>query len=119
MQMMPGGQYLDFAFSPDGTQIYYLTSDYGGPNSTLVRIPLFGGKPQIILKNVFSPPAVSPDGKRIAVITGNAGLTILNENGELENTFESLIPQLYSGGVEFADVLVARRRTHRHLRKKR
>ncbi len=92
VQTMPGGQYLDFAFSPDGTQIYYLTSDYGGPNNTLARIPLFGGKPQILLRNVFSPPAVSPDGKRIAIITGNVGLTILNENGELENTFESLIP---------------------------
>ena len=92
VQIMPGGQYMDFAFSADGTQIYYLTPDYGGPNNTLARIPLFGGKPQIILRNVLSPPAVSPDGRRIAIITGNTGLTILNENGEPENTFESLIP---------------------------
>ena len=92
VQIMPGGQYMDFAFSADGTQIYYLTSDYGGPNNTLVRIPLFGGKPQIILRDVLSPPAVSPDGGRIAIITGNAGLTILDENGESENMFESLTP---------------------------
>ena len=92
VQIMHGGQYLDFAFSADGRQIYYLTPDYGGPNNTLARIPLFGGKPQIILRNVLSPPAVSPDGKLIAIITGNAGLTILNEYGETENTFESLMP---------------------------
>ena len=92
VQIMPEGQYLDFAFSSDSTQIYYLTSDFGGPNSSLVRIPLFGGKPQIITKNVISPPAVSPDGKRIAVIKADSGLTVLNENGETESAFETLVP---------------------------
>lgn len=92
VQIMPGGQYLDLAFSSDGTQIYYLTSDFGGPNATLVRIPLFGGKPQMIAKNVFSPPAVSPDGKRIAVIKAESGLTILDENGETGHSLESFKP---------------------------
>ena len=96
VQIMPNGQYMDFAFSPDGTQIYYLTSDYGGPNSTLVRIPLFGGKPQIILKNVISPPAVSPDGKRIAVLKPGVGLVILSENGAAEDIFEPLISHFTS-----------------------
>jgi Tol biopolymer transport system component len=93
VQIMPGGQYMDFAFSPDGKQIYYLTSDQGSSNSTLVRIPLFGGKPQEVLKNVLSPPAVSPDGRRIAVIKGDSNLTILDENGETGNLITSFESQ--------------------------
>jgi len=91
VQIMPDGAYLDLAFSSDGKQIYYLTTD-GVPNSTLVRIPLFGGKPQIILRNAISPPAVSPDGKRIAVIKSDSGLVILDENGESVSTLDSLKP---------------------------
>lgn len=92
VQIMPIGEYLDLAFSSDGKQIYYLTSAYGGSNFTLVRIPLFGGKPQIITKNVISPPAVSPDGRRIAVFKAGSGLTVLDENGETETAVELLKP---------------------------
>lgn len=90
VEIMPGGEYLDFAFSADGRQIYYLTSDQNSPNSTLERIPLLGGKPQEILKNVISPPAVSPDGKRIAAFKGDTGLTVTDENGEPIYPHESL-----------------------------
>lgn len=91
VQIMPDGVYMDLAFSSDSKQIYYLTTTLGGPNRTLVRIPLFGGKPQIILKNAVSPPAVSPDGKRIAIIKYDNGLVVLDENGgETSNSFDSL-----------------------------
>lgn len=92
VQIMPEGEYLDSAFSSDSTQIYYLTTEFGGPNYTLVRIPLFGGKPQIISKNIVSPSAVSPDGRRIAFIKFNSGLTVWDENGEAGNLFASFAP---------------------------
>lgn len=88
VQIMPPGVYLDLAFSSDGTHIYYLTN-YGDANSTLARIPLFGGKPQIIAKNVISPPAISPDGKRIAFIKGDTGLNVLDESGETNFLLEA------------------------------
>lgn len=92
VQIMPeSSEYADMAFSSDGKQIYYLTAAFGGSNLTLVRIPLFGGKPQIILKNVVSPPAISPDDKRIAIIKMGSGLVTLDENGEsVVTTFDSL-----------------------------
>ncbi|HMS38777.1 MAG TPA: hypothetical protein PKE69_01025 [Pyrinomonadaceae bacterium] len=103
VQIMPeSSEYSDLAFSSDGKQIYYLTSVFGGPNLTLARIPLFGGKPQIILKNVVSPPAISPDCKRIAIIKLDTGWP-----------FHDLRQAV------FADVLVAGQRARRHLRKKR
>lgn len=80
VQIMPSGVYLDLAFSSDGTHIYYVTN-FGDANGTLVRIPLFGGKPQIIVKNIISPPAISPDGKRVAIIKGDTGLNVLDESG--------------------------------------
>lgn len=92
VQIMPDGEYLDFAFSADGRQIYYLSSEFGGSNNTLVRIPLFGGKPQVIAANVISPPAVSPAGGKIAVIKSDSGLTVLDENGESEILLESYPP---------------------------
>ncbi len=82
VQIMPEGDYVSFAFSSDSRQIYYLTADPRRSNNTLERIPLLGGKPQEILKNVISPPAVSPNGKLIAVFKGDTGLTIVDENGE-------------------------------------
>lgn len=92
VQIMPDGEYLDLAFSADGKQIYYLTSEFGGSNNTLVRIPLFGGKPQIIAANAISPPAVSPVGGKIAVITSGNGLTVLDESGETGILVESFPP---------------------------
>lgn len=91
VKIMSGGVYMDFAFSADGKRIYYLTSDFGGPNNKLVSIPLFGGKPQVVLENVLSPPAVSSSGK-IAVISGSKGFTVLNENGVTETSIETLMP---------------------------
>ncbi len=95
VQIMPDNnrQYMDFAFSSDGRQIYYLTTEQDSPNNTLERIPLLGGKPQEILKNVTSPPAVSPDGKRIAVLSGTARLIVVDEAGEPVYSSDSLKAQ--------------------------
>lgn len=92
VQIMPDGTYFDLAFSPDGTQIYYNTGNIRDhPNGTLYRIPIFGGKPQEVLRNVISPLAISPDGKQIAVVKGDVGFTVIDENGkEAGNLLEPL-----------------------------
>ena len=61
--------YGDLAFSPDGNYIYFSKDD--GSSSDLFRAPLFGGSPQMILRNVFSNIAFSPDGRRIAYVRAN------------------------------------------------
>ena len=64
--------YKGLQFSLDGKWIYYLTTRKNVPNHTIVRVPAFGGTLQELMQNVISPPAVSPDGKLVAFIRGQA-----------------------------------------------
>src|ERR1700687_3137828 len=61
------------AFSPDGNYIYFLKSvDREGCdwNFDLYRAPVFGGTPQVVLRNVAAI-TFSPDGKRMAYVRIN------------------------------------------------
>jgi eukaryotic-like serine/threonine-protein kinase len=58
------GEMIGIAFSPDGSYVYYATKQ--GGNGTLYRVPFVGGEPKVVLNDIDSPIAFSPDGKHFA-----------------------------------------------------
>lgn len=69
------GQYLGLNFSRDGDYVYFRTLERGtketDSGTTLYRMPVFGGTPQTVQRDVDSTPVFSPDGKRMAYMRMN------------------------------------------------
>jgi eukaryotic-like serine/threonine-protein kinase len=60
------GVYRDFDFSPDGNYFYFRKASTSVEDGfDLFRAPVLGGNPQIVVRNIDSNAAFSPDGKRI------------------------------------------------------
>jgi eukaryotic-like serine/threonine-protein kinase len=68
-------QYAALRFSPDGSHIYLShTQLVSGPASQeydLYRIPVLGGTPQLLVKDVDTTPSFSPDGRRFVFVRAN------------------------------------------------
>jgi len=68
-------QHSALRFSPDGSHIYYShTQLASGPASQeydLYRIPVLGGTPQLVVKDVDTNPSFSPDGQRFVFVRAN------------------------------------------------
>ncbi len=68
-------QYSALRFSPDGNHIYFShTQLVSGPASQeydLFRIPVLGGTPQLLVKDIDTNPSFSSDGRRFAFIRAN------------------------------------------------
>jgi len=89
-------QYSALRFSPDGGHIYYShTQLASGPASQeydLYRIPVLGGTPQQVVKDVDTNPSFSPDGQRFAFLRANDPdpgkfhLIIANADGSSEKS---------------------------------
>jgi serine/threonine protein kinase len=63
--------YQSLAFSPNGDYIYFLrATDQVNLVSDLLRAPVLGGTPQVIVQNVDSRVTFSPNGQRFAFIRG-------------------------------------------------
>jgi serine/threonine protein kinase len=63
--------YENLAFSPDGDYIYFLRAvDKVGEGHNLLRAPVLGGTPQVIVQNVDTRVSFAPDGQRFAFIRG-------------------------------------------------
>jgi eukaryotic-like serine/threonine-protein kinase len=63
--------YQDLAFSPDGDYIYFLRAvDKVGESHNLLRAPVLGGTPQVIVQDVDTRVSFAPDGRRFAFIRG-------------------------------------------------
>jgi eukaryotic-like serine/threonine-protein kinase len=59
---------LGVTVSPDGNFVYYVRPE--GLEGRLYRIPLLGGTPRELVRDVDSPVAISPDLKQIAFVRG-------------------------------------------------
>lgn len=68
LQLLPPARvgFLGSAFTPDGETIVYATISANEPRGALHRISTIGGAPERLLSGVDSPPAIAPDGKRMA-----------------------------------------------------
>ena len=63
--------YQNLAFSPNGDYIYFLRAiDKVGEGHNLLRAPVLGGTPQVIVQNVDTRVSFAPDGQRFAFIRG-------------------------------------------------
>jgi len=71
VQVVPGSSgYFNsgLAFSPDGNYIYYGHTDpQNEVVSNLYSVPSLGGTPQLVLRDIWGTPGISPDGKQILV----------------------------------------------------
>ncbi len=80
-------------FSPDGNYIYFsLTENTVGTVRFIYRIPVLGGEPQVVARDVDSNISFSPDGKRIAYVrqndpeVGKYHLLVANADGSGEHS---------------------------------
>jgi eukaryotic-like serine/threonine-protein kinase len=68
-------QYAALRFSPDGSHICLSHTELvSGPASQeydLYRIPVLGGTPQLLVKDVDTTPSFSPDGRRFVFVRAN------------------------------------------------
>jgi len=60
------------AFSPDANYIYYRKAADASLNVfNIYRLPVLGGTPQLLVRDVDNGPGISFDGKRMAYLRGN------------------------------------------------
>ena len=71
-QIVPPAEvfYTALAFSPDGSYIYFSKTAKNN-EIDLFRMPVLGGMPQMLAKDLDSSPTFSPGGERIAFIRAN------------------------------------------------
>jgi len=62
-------RYTGLTFSPDGDYIYFVRRDEEEQSiASLYQAPVLGGTPRLMIKDVDSPVAFSPDGQRFAYL---------------------------------------------------
>src|SRR4029077_5194321 len=68
-------QYSALRFSPDGSHIYYshtlLASGQASQEYDLYRIPVLGGTPQLLVKDIDTNPSFSHDGQHFVFLRAN------------------------------------------------
>lgn len=57
--------FASLRFSPDGNFIYFREKGVGQSDFNLIRAPLFGGSPTVLVHDVDGGPEFSPDGRSI------------------------------------------------------
>ncbi|HVE59880.1 MAG TPA: winged helix-turn-helix domain-containing protein [Pyrinomonadaceae bacterium] len=62
------GKFIGAAFSPESDYIFYAVYPKNSRAGELYKIPILGGAPQQILKDIDSAPTVSSDKKKIAFV---------------------------------------------------
>src|SRR5271170_2116779 len=70
-QILPpsGANFVGLTFSVDGNNLYYSrSSEESSYIRTLYVVPVFGGTPRALIRDVDSPPSFSPDGERFVYL---------------------------------------------------
>jgi serine/threonine protein kinase len=84
-------RYSGLTFSPDGNYIYFVRRDESEQSiASLFDAPMLGGTPRLLIKDVHSPIAFSPDGQRFAFLHQHGestvtDLKIARRDGTLEH----------------------------------
>jgi serine/threonine protein kinase/Tol biopolymer transport system component len=61
-------EYFGVTFARDGDFVYYVTSERNTQFGTLYQIPVLGGEPRQVLRDIDSAVALSPDDQQLAFI---------------------------------------------------
>jgi serine/threonine protein kinase/Tol biopolymer transport system component len=90
--------FVGVTFSPDGNYIYFVRSDTGTANYRyLFVMPVLGGSPQQVAKDVDSLPTFSPDGTKLLFARGVPGkgtdFILINKDGTDERVLKSITGQ--------------------------
>src|SRR5262245_40245666 len=65
--------YRGMTFSNDGSLVYYVLQEQNNPINDLYQVPVLGGVPQKIIRNIDSPIAINPDSTKIAFVRRDRG----------------------------------------------
>jgi Tol biopolymer transport system component/DNA-binding winged helix-turn-helix (wHTH) protein len=94
--------------SPDGEWVYFVSVAAGGP-ATLWRVEAFGGAPAMVLSDLASPAAVSPDGRLLAFVrlragSGDSALVVADADGRgVRELFSRRAPLVIAdGGLDWS-----------------
>jgi Tol biopolymer transport system component/DNA-binding winged helix-turn-helix (wHTH) protein len=63
-----GGRFIGATFAPESDYIFYVVYPKGSKQGELYKIPILGGTPQQLVKDIDSAVAVSADNKKIAFV---------------------------------------------------
>ena len=94
VQVLAGevSNYRGLSFTPDGNYVYFVRSDASSNTySSAYSMPVLGGTPRQLLRDVDTAVTFSPDGKRLAFVrgipdAGKARLLMANADGTGEQT---------------------------------
>ena len=83
-------RYSGLTFSPDGNYIYFVRRDDSEQSiASLYDAPMLGGTPRLLIKDVDSPIAFSPDGQRFAYLHQHGDSTVTDlKLARRDGTFE-------------------------------
>ena len=94
-------------FSRDGDYIYFERADNGADSADLYVMPVLGGTPRQLIRNVNTSISFSPSGKQFSFMRGGASqgsvqVCIANSNGSGERLLASLPPGPFYAGTAWS-----------------
>ena len=97
--------YRGLSFTPDGNYVYFVRSDpTSSTYSSAYSMPVLGGTPRQLLRDVDTAVTFSPDGKRLAFVrgvpdTGKARLIVANVDGTGEQILWDVDAEVNTRGI--------------------
>src|SRR5271168_785357 len=88
--------FAGLSFSPDGNYVYFVRSDKSTTNFRYLYVmPVLGGTPRQLIRDIDSPLTFSPDGKQFAFMRGvpersDVELRVANADGSNDHLLASL-----------------------------